>query len=175
MEPSPPTAMMLLGAVLSDTVILTSATTTERDRVVVEYLERVLALDATEYGREMFEETSDVSDVSAEEIISRDAKEYHTGSGHQICIAQIEVVGKSLLERSAELVEAMRAARDSKGLHLYALMVTDVVTKGTDLLVAGDDAGVARTFGVPAQDGHIELPGVMSRKKEVAPKLLGGL
>ena len=103
MEPSPPTAMMLLGAVMSDTIILNSATTTDRDRYVVDYLERVLVIDAAEYGREMFEATSDVSEVSAEEIINRDAKQYHASSGHQICIAQIEVVGKSLLERSDEL------------------------------------------------------------------------
>ncbi|HUA70172.1 MAG TPA: DHHA2 domain-containing protein, partial [Solirubrobacteraceae bacterium] len=93
-------------------------------------------------------------------------------SGHQICIAQIEVVGKSLLDRSAELVEAMSRARESRGLQLYALMVTDVLTKGTDLLVAGDVYGVARTFGVQPANGHIALPGVMSRKKEVAPQLL---
>ena len=51
-------------------------------------------------------------------------------------------------------------------------MVTDVLSKGTDLLVAGDVSTVARAFGVTAQDSTIELPGVMSRKKEVAPKLL---
>ena len=55
MEPTPPTATMLLGAVLSDTVILNSPTTTERDNAVVDYLERVLAIDATDFGREMFE------------------------------------------------------------------------------------------------------------------------
>jgi manganese-dependent inorganic pyrophosphatase len=175
MEPSPSTAMMLLGAVMSDTIILNSATTTERDHQVVDYLERVLALDASEYGRQMFEATSDVSEVSAEEIISRDAKQYHASSGHQICIAQIEVVGKALLDRSDELVAAMRKARESRDLQLYALMVTDVLTKGTDLLVAGDVNGVARAFGLPAHDGQIELPGVMSRKKEVAPKLLAAM
>ena len=175
MEPTPATAMMLLGAVMSDTIILNSATTTDRDRYVVDYLERVLALDAAGYGREMFEATSDVSEVSAEEIISRDAKQYHASSGHQICIAQIEVVGKSLLDRSGELVDAMRKARESRELQLYALMVTDVLTKGTDLLVAGDVAGVARAFGLPAHDSQIELPGVLSRKKEVAPTLLAAM
>ena len=173
MEPSPSTAMMLLGAVMSDTVILNSATTTERDRQVVEYLERVLAIDGADFGRQMFEATSDVSEVSAEEIISRDAKQYHSGHGHQICIAQIEVVGKSLLDRSEELIAAMRKARESRDLRLYALMVTDVLTKGTDLLVAGDVAAVARAFGATPHDSQIELPGVMSRKKEVAPQLLG--
>ncbi|MBV9714908.1 MAG: putative manganese-dependent inorganic diphosphatase [Solirubrobacterales bacterium] len=174
MEPRRSTATMLLGAILSDTVILNSATTTERDRSVIEYLERVLTLDALTFGREMFEATSDVSQVSAEEIISRDAKRYHAAGG-EICIAQIEVVGESLRDRKRELLDALVAARSAQGLHLYALMVTDVLSKGTDLLVAGDTLGAARAFGATPTDGEIGLPGVMSRKKEVAPKLLAAL
>lgn len=175
LEPSRSTALMLLGAILSDTVILNSATTTERDHAVVGYLERVLAVPASEFGREMFEATADLSDASAEEIVSGDAKRYEVGGGHTICIAQVEVVGGALLERKQELLETMRREREDKGLQLYALMVTDVLSKGTELLVAGDTAGVARAFGVSAEDGTIELPGVMSRKKEVAPKLMGTL
>jgi manganese-dependent inorganic pyrophosphatase len=174
MEPSRPAAVLLLGAVLSDTVILNSPTTTERDHQVVEHLQRVLDLDAIGFGREMFEATADVSQVSAEEIVTRDAKQYQV-SGGQICIAQIEVVGKALLDRKDELLEAMHRVRENKGYLLYALMVTDVLTKGTDLLVAGDVMHVARAFGVPSEDSVIELPGVMSRKKEVAPKLMGAL
>jgi len=175
MEPTRPTAMMLLGAVLSDTVILNSATTTERDRAVVEYLERVLATDAAALGREMFEATSDVSQVSAEEIVTRDAKHYQVRSGQAICIAQVEVVGEGLLDRRAELLDALGRARENKGLNLYALMVTDVLAKGSTLLISGDTVGVARAFGADPQDGQIELPGVMSRKKEVAPRLLATL
>ena len=175
MEPSRPTALALLGAILSDTVILNSATTTERDHAVIEYLERVLAVDGKELGREMFDATADVSEVSAEEIVSRDAKQYNVTGGQTICIAQIEVVGKGLLERKLELLEAMRHERERNGFQLYALMVTDVLSKGTDLLVAGDMAAVARSFGVRPTDSLIELPGVMSRKKEVAPKLLATL
>ncbi len=175
MEPSRPTALMLLGAILSDTVILNSPTTTERDHAVVEYLERALAVDAAAFGREMFEATADVSEVSAEEIVSRDAKYYQVQSGHTICIAQIEVVGTGLLDRKAELLEAMQRARENRELQLYALMVTDVLSKGTKLLVAGETALVARSFGTTAQDSMVELPGVMSRKKQVAPKLLATL
>jgi manganese-dependent inorganic pyrophosphatase len=175
MEPSRTTAIMLLGAILSDTVILNSATTTERDHAVVEYLERVLVLDATGFGREMFEATADVSGLSAEEIVSRDAKHYQVTGGQTICIAQVEVVGSGLLERKAELLDAMQQARADRGLQLYALMITDVLAKRTELLVAGDIGPVARTFGTSPRDSVIELPGVMSRKKEVAPKLLATL
>ncbi len=121
MEPSRPTALMLLGAVLSDTVILNSATTTQRDHAVVEYLERVLAVDAAALGREMFEETSDVSDLSAEEIVTRDAKRYQVRGGQEICIAQVEVVGNALGERTDELLDALRREREDRELALYAL------------------------------------------------------
>jgi manganese-dependent inorganic pyrophosphatase len=175
LEPGPGSALMLLGAVLSDTVILNSATTTGRDHAVVEYLERVAGVDGRELGREMFESTADVSQVSAEDIVTRDAKRYQIRGGQTICIAQVEVVGRSLLERKDELLDMMARERERKELGVYALMVTDVLGHGTDMLVSGDVAAVARSFGVEANDSTIELPGVMSRKKEVAPKLMTAL
>jgi manganese-dependent inorganic pyrophosphatase len=65
--------------------------------------------------------------------------------------------------------------REQQDLALFALMITDVLSKGTDLLVAGNVAGVARIFDAEAQDSRLELPGVMSRKRQVAPKLLATL
>jgi manganese-dependent inorganic pyrophosphatase len=132
----------------------------------------VLELDATDFGREMFEETSDVSHETAEEIVRRDAKEYEVGAGGTISIAQIETVGESVLERKGELLDALTARREREGHLIAALMVTDILAKGTDLLVAGDMAPVERAFEREADDGVLELPGVMSRKKQVAPKLM---
>ena len=59
----------------------------------------------------MFDETSDVSDVPAEELVKRDAKAYQSGSGTPFVIAQVEVVGKGLLEREQELIKAMQRER----------------------------------------------------------------
>ena len=171
MEPAPSTALMLLGAALSDTVILNSPTTTDRDHAVVDYLERVLRLEASEFGREMFASTSDVSDVPADEIVTLDAKHYEVTKG-TISIAQIETVGKSVLKRKDELLHALDALCRREGHVVAALMVTDIMDKGTELLVAGDTAPVERAFGQPANGGVIDLPGVMSRKKQVAPKLM---
>jgi manganese-dependent inorganic pyrophosphatase len=175
MEPSRPTAVALLGAVLSDTVILNSPTTTERDHTVVEYLGRVLELDPVGFGREMFTTTSDVSKVGADVIATRDAKEYPVGDGQSVVIAQIETVGDGVLARREELLEEIGRLRAARGHLIYALMVTDILAKGTKMLVAGDAAPVERVFGRPVVDGAIDLPGVMSRKKQVAPKLLAAL
>jgi manganese-dependent inorganic pyrophosphatase len=175
LEPERPTALMLLAAILSDTVILNSPTTTERDHEVVKYLEEYLDLDAREFGMEMFEASSDVTDLSAEEITSRDSKEYATSSGEKMLIAQVETVGKALLDRKDELLEVMERERQKQGYLLSALMVTDIIEQGTELLCVGECAHVEHAFDAKAKDGVIDLPGVMSRKKQVAPKLLASV
>src|SRR3954463_13803251 len=149
MEPTRSTALALLGAVMSDTVILNSPTTTERDHAAVEYLERVLALDATQFGRQMFERTSDVSEVDAESIVTRDAKEYAVGDGQKLVIAQIETVGDAVLARRTELLEELAELREARGAVLYALMVTDIMAKGTKMLVAGEHAPLESLVGQP--------------------------
>ena len=174
-EPRRATAMMLLAAALSDTVILTSPTTTDRDRRVVAYLEELVELDATAFGTEMFQATSDVSRLSADDIVRLDAKEYEADSGRVICVAQVETVGPGLMDRKAELLEALQRIAAERGYALYALMVTDIVRRGTELLVAGDPTPIERSMGVREHDGVVDLPGVMSRKKQVAPKLLAAL
>src|SRR3954449_11072838 len=171
LEPSPASATMLLGAVMSDTVILNSPTTTDRDRSVVDYLESVLAIDGSGFGREMFETTSDLTSVAADEIARRDAKEYEVGAGNTIAIAQVETVGQDLAERCGELLKALDGVREREHHVLVALMVTDIMNKNTALYAAGDTGPLQRAFGEP-RDGAIALPGVMSRKKQVAPKLL---
>ena len=172
LRPEESTGKMLLAAILSDTVILNSPTTTDRDREVVKVLEEYLDLDAEEFGREMFEASSDVSGLSGEEIVNRDAKEYGTSSGDKVSVSQIETVGAGLLERKEALLEALEDLRDKNGYVFSALMVTDISQGGTQLLCVGDCSAVHHAFDAHPQNGVIDLPGVMSRKKQVAPALL---
>ncbi|MBE2317550.1 putative manganese-dependent inorganic diphosphatase [Solirubrobacter sp. CPCC 204708] len=175
MEPSGSSARMLLGAIMSDTVILNSPTTTERDWAAVEYLGRVLAIDPMAFGREMFERTSDLEGVDADSIVSRDLKEYELPGGQTIGIAQVETVGQGVESRKAELLAAMDKVRERSGFAVYALMVTDIMAKDTDLYVSGDAGPLESAFATEAVDNVIPLPGVMSRKKQVAPKVLAAL
>jgi manganese-dependent inorganic pyrophosphatase len=171
-EASSPTATVLLGAILSDTVILNSPTTTDRDRAAVRFLSEQLGVEPEEFGREMFESGSDAADASVESLLSRDSKEYETAEG-PMCIAQVETAGQILAGRLGELREALEHQHSRNGHVLTALMITDILEKHTHLLVAGDVVAAERAFGVQAHDGIIDLPGVMSRKKQVAPPLLG--
>src|SRR5215212_622292 len=127
LEPGRSTATMLLAAVLSDTVILNSPTTTGRDHEVVGYLEELLDLDAREFGMEMFEASSDVSELSAEEVVNRDAKEYATSTGEKMSVSQVETVGTGILvERKEELLDALEELRSKNDYLFSALMVTDI-------------------------------------------------
>lgn len=172
LEPSLPAATMLLGAICSDTVLLTSPTTTPRDHAATSWLEVLLSLDAIAFGREMFERGSDVAHVAADELVARDLKEYELDGGRTLSVAQIETVGSVLSERTGELLSAVEARRDRHDDLMVALMVTDILARHTTLIVAGPDQLAERAFGRPVVDGAIDLPGVMSRKKQVAPVLL---
>ncbi len=171
-EPTAPSATLLLGAIVSDTVLLTSPTTTERDREATDYLESLLSLDAQQFGREMFEDSSDVADVGASDLVRRDLKEYELDNGKTLSVAQIETVGSAVFERSEELLASAERRRKRHDHVMFAVMLTDILAQHTRLLVTGDEALAERAFGEPVVDGAIELPGVMSRKKQVAPGLL---
>ncbi len=114
-----------------------------------------------------------IADASADELVDRDAKEYEVGHA-KIAIAQVETVGKALADRTEELREALVRANERHGRTLSALMVTDILDEGTTLIAVGDLAVVERAFG-DVDGGVVDLPGVMSRKKQVAPVLLGAV
>jgi manganese-dependent inorganic pyrophosphatase len=104
--------------------------------------------------------------------VDRDLKEYALGDGSAMSISQIETVGAGLLERKDELLGALEEVRRENGYLFAALMVTDIISQGTELLCVGDCAPIERAFDQQVSDHVIDLPGVMSRKKQVAPKLL---
>ena len=128
-------------------MILNSPTTTDRDRAVIAYLEQVLAIDATEFGREMFERTSDLTSVPADEIVARDVKEYEAGGARRSASLRSRRSGERCPSARDELLQALDAVRERQGDALAALMVTDILAKATELYVSGDRAAVERAFG----------------------------
>ena len=147
-EPTPPTATVLLGAILSDTVILNSPTTTERDHAAVA-LPRARSSASTPRElrpRDVRERLRRRRRLGRSLLVSRDPKEYETGEG-PMSIAQVETAGRSWPTASASCATALQAQHDRNGHVLSALMVTDILEKRTQLLVAGDVAAAERAFG----------------------------
>lgn len=171
---TPPDAMagVLLSALLSDTVLLKSPTTTDVDRTVARRLADQLGLDAVEFGLEMFRARAVQAGFSAADAVSRDLKEYRTGD-LAIGVAQVETVdADEYRERSAELAAALDELRTRRGLDLAMLLVTDVVREGSEVFAIGKVRFAERALGIDLHSGSAWMPGVLSRKKQVASHLL---
>ncbi len=164
-------AGILMAAILADTVLLKSPTATRKDREIVERLSALCGEDWQSFGAEIFTERSRHASYVPAEVLQQDLKTYHVGE-NKIAVAQVELVNpESLLEQRRALLDEMeRLARDRE-YDTVALMVTDIVREGTELLVTGKKRLVERAFDVKLKDSSVYLPGVISRKKQVAARL----
>jgi manganese-dependent inorganic pyrophosphatase len=167
-----PIAGVLLAAVLSDTVLLKSPTTTDTDRKVVAELAEHLGIDATEFGMEMFKARTAGQAFSAERAVKGDLKEYRVGDT-VAAIGQIETVDVSeVMNHAEEIRSVMDGLREARGYDLVLFMVTDVVREGSEIVAVGKTRFAERGLGVSFEDGSAWMPGVLSRKKQVAARLV---
>lgn len=165
-------AGVLLSAVLSDTLLLKSPTTTDVDRTVAGILAEQLGLDAIQFGLEMFRARAAQAGFSAEDAVSRDLKEYRAGD-LAIGVAQVETVDADEYRgRAAELAAALEALRVRRGLDLAMLLVTDVVREGSEVFAVGKTRIAERALGIDISAGSAWMDGVLSRKKQIASHLL---
>ena len=148
-----------------------SPTATPRDRRLAERLARIAGLDLESLGKEVFS-ASQSSDKPADQLLKTDFKEFHMGD-HRIGISQLTSMDSaSMLRREKEFKEQLAAMRAERHYDMSLLMITDVLKEGTELVYAGDREIIRQAFGLnDAGDGHVFLPGVVSRKKQVVPAL----
>jgi len=165
-------AGLLLAGVLSDTVVLKSPTTTERDRAVVRRLEAISALDYRAFGEEIFRATASLKKLGAEAAVNGDHKVFTT-AGKTFGIGQVETIGfDEFYEEEDSLRKVLQSLMAKKGFYLSALLVTDIV-KGTSLFLAVGVPEVFYHLGYPEIGKDLyELKGVISRKKQVVPHIL---
>jgi manganese-dependent inorganic pyrophosphatase len=166
------TAGLLLGGVLSDTVLLKSPTTTGRDRDIAGWLEEKSGLGLEAFGSEIFAATSSLKKRGPVGAVRGDHKVFEA-KGRKFGIGQVETIGfEELADELQGLTEELRKVKDEKGLELSALLVTDIVM-GTSLLVAVGEKDVMYNLGYPrVMDDVFELKNVISRKKQVVPHVL---
>lgn len=166
-----PIAGLLLGGVVSDTLNLTSPTTTPVDREVLGRLEKVAGVNAREFTEKLFASGSPLTNRTAAQAITSDCKEYDE-HGVRFSIAQIEELGfGQFWKRKEELRKALEDVRDSGHFKFSALLVTDVNKQSSLLLIAGDAELLARIGYPRVEPGVFELANIVSRKKQLLPYL----
>ena len=174
-RPTREIAGVLIAGIVSDTILFQSPTTTEADRVMCAWLEKLCGESAESIMQGLMSVASPLQSMSPEKAVASDAKSYAEGS-HRFVLAQIEESHLALFHRrQSELAAALEALVREQGLSFAALMVTDPVRGNSELLFCGD-AAVRRALPFrTGPSGTLLMPGVLSRKKQLLPEILSAL
>ena len=165
-------AGMMLSAIISDTLLLKSPTTTDEDVAAVKELAKIAGVDHEKYGLDMLKAGTNLASKSDETLISQDAKSFDM-NGTQVRVDQINTVDlDEVFDREDGLRAAIEKQNKENGYDLFLLMVTNILNSDTRLLVVGEPQSVVeQAFGKRLEDNKMDLPGVVSRKKQIVPPL----
>lgn len=159
-------AGLLISAILSDTLIFRSPTTTELDKQAVYELAEIAKVDYEAYGMEMFKAGTSLDGFSIEEIVNMDFKEFNM-SGKRVGIGQVMTLDiDSILSKEADFL----AYINSTEFDMVVLAITDIIKEGSYLIYKGEDKVISEAFNVNATQG-VFAEGIVSRKKQLVPKL----
>ncbi len=178
----PALAGALLAGLLADTLILTSPTTTPRDHQAAQRLSRWAFVGGSplkgetieSYGKEVLSAGAGLSNRKPEEIVSTDIKPFEAG-GFKFAVAQAEVTDLvQLTEYLNPIQSALDDLRDKRGLDFAMLLITDVVRGSSRVITTSNPPPVLDDLPYPPlADGTRDAPGVVSRKKQMLPVVLG--
>lgn len=175
MTPPMPLAGLMLCGILSDTMILRSPTTTDRDHEAIQYLSGLYGTDWQTLGSELLQSGLGMHGRDADAVLDADRKQYLLGA-RKVSIAQVEVAGFGEMdERSEELLPALEALRGRESLALAALLVTDVVAGRSRMLCVGEPALLAAMPFARVAPNEWDLGAIVSRKKQLVPALIAVL
>ncbi len=166
-------AGLMLSAIISDTVLFKSPTTTDDDKKACEALAKIAGVDDMQaWAMEMFKAKSAVEGVPAKDLVFRDYKDFDM-NGRKVGIGQLELVDLSLVENIRDdLYKALQEVKEEGGRHTVLLLLTDIMKEGSDVMVVSDDpAIVEKAYNVKIDGPAVWVDGMMSRKKQAVPPL----
>jgi len=163
-------AGLLLGALLSDTVVFKSPTTTQEDKDVAAELAKIAGIDdIPKFGIDVKKAKANIADKPIKDVISADFKNFDF-AGKKVGIGQTEVVDLTdVYNRASEVVKFLNNLKAKEGYEMVIFIATDIIKEGSELYFAGDKAKIEKAFNTKAGDASVYIPGLMSRKKQVVP------
>ena len=165
-------AILMASSIISDTLLLKSPTTTKTDVKALEELGETAQIDINAYGLELLKAGTNLEDLSADELVSLDAKQVEKEELKYI-IAQVGTVNiEDTLKKQEEIEEAINKEIETKGLNLFIFVITDILKNNSEIIVLGEMADVVeKAFEKDLKNNRIFLEGVVSRKKQILPKI----
>ncbi len=165
------TAGLMLSCIISDTLLLKSPTTTKMDIETANELAKIAGLDINSYGIEMLKAGTDLSGLTPEELINIDSKLF-TKDNVKYQVAQINTVSiEDVLKGKQDLENAIQKYINENKLDLFVLMITDILENNSKFLALGKQDIVEKAFNVKLENNVADLPGIVSRKKQVIPNI----
>ena len=166
-------ATLMLSAIISDTLLFKSPTCTKEDVKASEELNKIAEINIEEYGLNMLKAGTDLSDLTADELVSLDAKEFVLGDNKKTVVAQVNTASISdMLERKEEIEIAIQKVIDSKNLDLFFFAITDIINSNSQVIALGKEASlVEKSYNIELKNNTAFLPSVVSRKKQIIPIL----
>ena len=177
LTPSREIAGLLLSAILSDTLVFRSPTSTPQDEAAAKALAALAGEDIQSYAEQMFEAGADLTGRTAEDVFSSDFKAFSRGDVKFGVGQSTYMTDKSRAAAEALVQPFLPEASRREGLPLIFYMFTDMKTQSTDLMFYGHNAEeiIRDAFHVEPEGNIAKLPGVVSRKKQLIPPLLAAL
>lgn len=159
-------AGLMLSAIISDTLLLKSPTTTEKDKKALEALAKIADVDVNIYGLEMLKAGTNLDKYTEDELIRLDAKKIEKEDIKYV-IAQVNTVSiPDILKRKEKIEQEINKEILAKGLSLFVFVITDIINSNSEAIVLGDRTDViAKSYEI--KDNIAVMPGVVSRKKQV--------
>lgn len=165
-------AGIMLSAILSDTLIFKSPTCTEEDIKIAKELEKIAGVDASVYGQDMIIAGASIDGEKLEDVFRTDIKMFEFGP-KKVLVSQVTTAGiNKILENKKDIENAMEEIRIADGADAIVLMLTDIILNGSQLLFIGSYAAeIGNGFEAEAGKNSVYLQDVLSRKKQIIPKL----
>lgn len=167
-------AGLMLSAVLDDTVITKSPTCTDDDKEIISELSEIAGIDDWEaFGIEMFKVKASVSDMSDEEVVKMDYKDFEVKQG-KFGLGQVETVDlEEFSSRESALLAELDRLREEGDYHSTILFITDILKGGSLFLVSSiDETALGEALKADFKNKKAYIDGIMSRKKQVAPAIM---
>ena len=165
-------AGLMLSAILSDTLLLTSPTTTEDDRFAAVKLANIAKVDIDTYGLEMLKAASSIAGKSVAELINMDLKTYSVGN-KTLGISQIMTMDfDTIKENIDEFINKLNEMVNTN-YSIVVIFITDIIKNGSYVLYNTKSADIiADSFGIKNIHQGVFLPKMVSRKKQILPAIL---
>jgi len=164
---------LMLSGILSDTLSLTSPTTTQKDKEVVLKLASSLNIDYKKYARSMFKAGTSLEGLSINEIVTADMKTF-TDDEYKFAISQVFTLNfDDIYNQRIELLKELERIKKDREYHLVVLVVTDILNNGSYIFYTESDKEIIEdALNLIDIEQGIYVDGLVSRKKQLVPIIL---